>query len=477
MSRKGAFVWIEWGVIILTVIAVAMLVIQLNSYSNFRQRFPAGLTIAGVDVGGLSDDEAERQLTAVYSSEIDLYYQGERIPLEPADVEFDLQLDPMLQQAGEQRDAQGFWTGFWDFLLNRPVDVEPISLQSSFSKRHLQAILANIAATRDAPAQPPVPVPATLNFQPGEAGYQMNIEASQPLVEAVLISPIDRQATLVVDQLPPLPPTMDILGRLLENHLSDFDGIHAFYIIDLETGERYGVNEDVAFSGMSIVKVPILVETFRTLDQEPNIEETKLLTQTMIDSGNFTANLLLDVIAGEDNGMLGAQKVTESMWYLGLENTFIAVPYEEDLPGTYNTPANERTDINTLPDPKMQTTPRDMGMLLEMIYQCAGGGGTLLAAYPGEITASECRLMLEIMNENRIGSLIEAGIPEGTSVAHKHGWTAETHGDAGIVFSPGGDYVLVEYMHTPGWLEWQISSPLLADISRATYNYFNFEGR
>ena len=63
------------------------------------------------------------------------------------------------------------------------------------------------------------------------------------------------------------------------------------------------------------------------------------------------------------------------MWYLGLENTFIAVPYEEDIPGTYSTPANQRTDINTLPDPKMQTTPKDIGTLLEMIYQCAAGGG------------------------------------------------------------------------------------------------------
>lgn len=477
MSRKGATAWIEWGVIILTVIAVALVVIQLNSYSNFRERFPAGLTIAGVDVGGLSQDEAERQLAAVYGSEIDLYYQGERIPLEPADVEFELQMEPMIQQAVEQRDVQGFWSGFWDFLWNRPLDVTPISLQSSFSKRHLQAILANIAATRDTPPQPPVPVPATLNFQPGAAGYQMNIEASQPLVEAVLVSPIDRQATLVVDQLPPLPPSMDILGRLLENHLSDFDGIYAFDIIDLKTGERYGINQDVAFSGMSIVKIPILVETFLTLDREPTVEETKLLTQTMIDSGNFTANLLLDVIAGEDDGMLGAKKVTESMWYLGLKNTFIAVPYEEDLPGTYSTPANERTDIDTMPDPKMQTTPEDIANLLEMIYQCAAGGGTLIAAYPDKITPDECQTMLEIMNHNRIGSLIEAGVPEGTNIAHKHGWTAETHGDAGIVFTPGGDYVLSEYMHTAGWLEWQISSPLLADVSRATYNYFNFEGR
>ena len=476
MNRRGAIVWIEWSAIILTVVAVAILVVQLNSYSNFRKRFPAGMAIGGVDVGGLTDEEATRQVEAVYGSEVDLYYQGERIPLNPADVEFTIDLQPMMQKANEQRESQGFWSGFWNFLWNRPVEIEPVPQQATFSQRRVQAILANIAATRDAPPQPPVPVPATLDFQPGEPGFQMNIEASQPLVEAALLSATDRQATLVVDQLASLPPDLDILGRLLENHLADFNGIYAVEIVDLQTGDSWGINQGVAFSGMSIVKIPIMVTTFLAVDRPLNVEETKLLTETMVESGNYTANLLLDVIAGEDNGLLGAQMVTEAMWYLGLENTFIAVPYEEDLPGTYATPANQRTDINTQPDPKMQTTAADMSMLMEMIYQCAAGGGSLLAAYPEHITPNECQTMLEIMNENRIGSLIEAGLPEGTSVAHKHGWTAETHGDSGIVFTANGDYILVEYMHTPGWLEWQVSSPLMADISRATYNFFNFAG-
>lgn len=474
MSRRGAVVWVEWIAIILVVVAVVVLVIQLNNYSSFRQSFPAGLTIAGVDVGGLTEDEARQLVSAVYNSEVDLYYQGDRIPLNPADVEFELDLDPMLQEALAQREVQNFWIGFRDYLLRKPVEVEPVELSASFSERRLQAILANIAATRDAPPQPPVPVPTTLDFQAGEPGFEMNIEASQPLVEAALLLPTDRQATLVVDQLATPEPDLNILGRLIENHLSDFNGIWAVYVIDLQTGQTMGYNQDVAFSGLSMLKIPIMVEVFRTLDQEPNVEQTKLLTETMVESGNYSANLLLDVIAGEDNGMLGAEKVTQSMWYLGLENTFIAVPYEEQLPGTYSTPANQRTDINTNPDTKMQTTPQDIGMLLEMIYQCAAGGGTLLAAFPGEVTQSECQTMLEMMNQNRIGSLIEAGVPEGTAVAHKHGWAAETHGDAGLVFTPGGDYVLVEYLYTPGWLEWAVSSPLLAEVSRATYNFFNF---
>jgi beta-lactamase class A len=66
-------------------------------------------------------------------------------------------------------------------------------------------------------------------------------------------------------------------------------------------------------------------------------------------------------------------------------------------------------------------------------------------------------------------------VPPDTPVAHRHGWSGDTHADAGIVYSPGGDYVLVEIFHQKDWLPWDRSSPLMADISRAAYNYFNFD--
>ncbi len=124
----------------------------------------------------------------------------------------------------------------------------------------------------------------------------------------------------------------------------------------------------------------------------------------------------------------------------------------------------------------MQTTAEDIGTLLAMVYHCAtSDGGALRAAYSDQLTQAECQQLLDFMKLNHIGSLIEEGVPEDTPIAHKHGWISDTHGDAGIVFSDGGDYVIVTYMYKPGWLEWEISSPLLADISRATYNYFNFD--
>ena len=192
-----------------------------------------------------------------------------------------------------------------------------------------------------------------------------------------------------------------------------------------------------------------------------------------------SANQLLNVIAGEDDMYKGAETVTESMQRLGLANTFIAAPFNAPLKigtTTPETPANALEELRTLPDPEIQSTAEDMGMLLSMIYYCAqGSGGALMAAYPDQLTAEECQQILDYMKQNRIGSLIEAGLPPDVDIAHRHGWISDTHGDAALIKSPGGDYVIVVYLYKPDWLEWELSSPLLEEISRATYNYFNFD--
>ncbi len=91
---------------------------------------------------------------------------------------------------------------------------------------------------------------------------------------------------------------------------------------------------------------------------------------------------------------------------------------------------------------------------------------------PGALTVAECREMLDVMAQNKIEAFIEAGVPIGVPVAHKHGWVAETHGDAGIVLAPEHPYVLVIALHRPGWLEWAESTDLIARLSRLAYAHF-----
>jgi beta-lactamase class A len=166
---------------------------------------------------------------------------------------------------------------------------------------------------------------------------------------------------------------------------------------------------------------------------------------------------------------------------LGLENTFLAGYFSLGSPllEVIETPANQRADVNTDPDPYSQTTASDIGMLLEDIYQCAqNGGGALNAVFPGEFSQVECQSMISLLINNKLPSLLTAGIPEGTQIAHKHGWVStngiiNTIGDAGIVYTPGGNYVLVVFLHHPDQLVWEPASALIANISRAVYNYYN----
>jgi len=103
----------------------------------------------------------------------------------------------------------------------------------------------------------------------------------------------------------------------------------------------------------------------------------------------------------------------------------------------------------------------------------------LMAVFPGEFTQSECQTMLDYLSLNNIGLLIEAGVPDGTQVAHKHGWTTyfgvmTSLGDAAIVYTPGGNYVLVIFAYQPGELIWEPTSELVSELSEAVYNYFNY---
>jgi beta-lactamase class A len=354
-------------------------------------------------------------------------------------------------------------------------------LAATHDREALREVLQDIANLTDKPAQPPQPVPSTLSFQFGEAGTRTNIQASFADIEAAMYRPVDREAHLIIEPQTPERPEINLLTRLLVNELLDYDqqtgGASSVFILELETGQEININGDVAMSGMDLLKVPLVLELYRTLDGRATLSQQRLISDTLVvQPDHISANAILNIIAGQDDPDLGARLVTQSMQRLGLVNTFMAAPYDSEGGIPLETPANSVEEPTTLPTPQMQTTAEDMGTLLSMLYYCAqGSGGAISAVYEGAVTQSECGEILNYMSQNKIGSLIEEGVPPVTAVAHRHGWISDTHGDAAIVFTPASDYVLVIFLYKPNWLEWEISSPLLANISRLVYNYYNFD--
>lgn len=467
--------------LLLLLLGGAYLSFEFFAYQYGRQLLPPGTYIADLDVGGISIPEASDRLTNHYLAPVIVYHRNERLELLPQDVGFRLDLAAMLAEAEAHRDAQEYWAGFAQFLLKRSFNPFRVELKATHDRDLLLARLQSIASFLDQPPKAPQLLLGTASLQYGEAGYVTDIMASLSLVEARLYDPLQREVALVVEMKPVPELSLDLLQQNIAKQLESFSGVGSVFIIDLQSGEEIGVNADVAISGLSILKIAIFLETFRVLDAPPNEYVQGLLVDTAVYSSNYAANLLLHVIAGVDNTYEGAARLTESMRHLGLINTFMAIPYDarpvSTRPSTYVTPANSVSNLITRPDPAMQTTAEEIGTLLAMIYYCAHNSGPLLIIYPGQVTPAECQAIIDLMVLNEEGNLIRFGVPENVPVSHKHGWDFVTQGDAGIVLSPGGHYVIVEYVSDPtsSWLSHEIGFPLLREISRATYNYFNFD--
>lgn len=284
----------------------------------------------------------------------------------------------------------------------------------------------------------------------------------------------------VATPTPFTPPDLRYLQAAIDSLLTEFDGdgLSSYVVIDLQNSQEISHNPDLAIAGMSLLKIPILLEAYRAFDAPPDLYQTRLLTETASLSSNYSSNLLLEQIAGRPDAFAGSQIVTQSLHRLGLYNTFLAVPYDQDARpdylSTYLTPANQSSSPTTYPDPFRQTTTHDLARLLHLIYDCATTGqGLLLESYPQQLSQAECAAVFEMMKLNHIGELIEAGLPPGVPIAHKHGWISDTHGDAAIIFSPGRDYILTIALYHQDWLVWQTSSPLMAAISALAYAHFN----
>jgi beta-lactamase class A len=481
--------WIAIGLILIT---VTLTTLQLVSYSRIRNNFPLGLEIGEIPVGGLNYQEAAERIYTVYRSPIELNYAGSLIQIRPAVLGFEPQVEKMLAVADNLRITKPFWTGFWEFLWNRNIEIINIPLNADYDENRIRDYLeTEIAARYDTPASSPKPIPGTSQFEAGEPGTSLNLDRATIQVVDALKSPDKRSITLSLGQSGIPRPSIGDLEVMLKQIIdtSGFDGIVELYMQDMESDQNVhfayqqgtDLSPNIAFSAWSTIKIPVMVSAFKDLN-EPAPEQYLALMEGMIEQSENTSTDELAMTVIDEN--LAPLIVTEDMQTLGLENTFWGAYFYLGAPPLqrFTTPANSREDIDTDPDDFLQTTVADMGMLMEDIYQCDEyGGGALIAAFPGEITQEECNLMTTYMARNQIAVLIQSGVPSGTTVAHKHGWANEndgllhTIGDVALVYTPGGDYALSIFVHHPVQAVFDPVNALFAELSQAVYNYFNIE--
>ena len=267
----------------------------------------------------------------------------------------------------------------------------------------------------------------------------------------------------------------DSLREKLEARIAQRPGaVVAVAYIDPAAGDTLFLNADSSFHAASTMKVPVMIELFRSAQEGrlPMGQGIMLVNQfaSIVDGSPYSLDpaadsdttlyrrigqrisvdtLLRLMITRSSNlatntliALVGAKEVTASMVALGASRIQV-------LRGVEDGKAFDRGLNNT-------TTARDLAVIMRAIEE-------------GRTIAPADRLqMLDILHAQEFNDKIPAGVPKGVRVAHKTGEITGHSHDAAIVSPPDRKpYVLV--VLTRGIPRAAVADRLIADLSSIVY--------
>lgn len=434
----------QQGSPMLILISVAMIIAsigffisELISFTQLEDRLPDGVTVAGIQVGNLTQGEASLLIEEKYTSPVTLYYRDSPINLIPDEIGFTVNTDVMLASArAADETTGGFWRRFLNYMIGRDEFVlQDIPLVADYQRNALRQRLEDIAAVYDRAGSSFNYDLESLTISNTGPSYQLDIGSAIDTVDIALYHAEQRAVDLPVIGTETEGASLFVLEDMILAYLDAqgfiYDGqssAASIFILDLTTGEEINIQGDIAYSGASTSKIGIMLDLYRTLNRDPDRDEAFLMANSMLCSNNSSSNRIMELFLGNGNIFSGIASVTNNLQFIGAENSFLIAPYIDGSAnqqlGQIQAPAtNPNPNFNTFPDPYNQTTAEDMGTIMSLIYDCAEYSSGLMAIYPdGEYTQQECRQMLELMSANDLNRLLQAGIPVGTRISHKNGW-------------------------------------------------------
>lgn len=288
------------------------------------------------------------------------------------------------------------------------------------------------------------------------------VETAQAPAVAAVPPPAEPEVVAAVAPAPaPTGPHLDAaLASLLERQ-APANGTVGLYVRNLTTGAEASVNPNRVFAAASLYKLPIMVETIRQIrlgrispEQQMVVQRSQWVPGSGVLQGRVGDSLpvkeLLRLMIGESDNiaammlidLTGLGNINQTMRGLGLGATRIS---DWRAQGANNGLG------------PYVTSPADMGLLMDTI-----GGGRLVDQ---EASADALKLLGQKQASDLLGELL----PWNVKVAHKWGEIPGARHEAGIVFSPQFQYVVVimtENVDPNG------SPAYIRELSKAIYTFF-----
>jgi beta-lactamase class A len=304
----------------------------------------------------------------------------------------------------------------------------------------------------------PSPVP-TVAVEPEAAAPEPDLRCPSPFPGEPATDGGEPRLTPTASEVPPLEPFAPLAlvpdpvleDRIRERLDQQEGGTYAVVVKRIDDGAGVAINADHVFYAASLFKVAVMIEAFHQRDAGLlEFEESYVVSDYYegFDLGpgvlqhcqTVTLDEALRAMMGVSDNVaavlvqdrVGARFVNDALARLGARDTALLA---DDLP----------------------TTAADQALLMEAI------------ARGQAVSRAASQEMLNLLGSETFDFGLPAGLPEGTLVAHKTGlWHNATH-DAGIVFAPGGPYVVA--VLTDGGFD-SDAATVIADVSRIVYEHF-----
>lgn len=237
----------------------------------------------------------------------------------------------------------------------------------------------------------------------------------------------------------------DILKKVSEE-VSSLSGVYALNVVDLKSGDSYGLNQFETMEAASLIKLPLMALLLKQADDgKINLDSTYVLKASDKTPGSGS------LISSPTGTIVTYRRLLQ---YMGHEsdNTAFTIVREHFGDNIVNEFAKsvgmQNTDIieNT-------TSPADIALLLQKVYE-----GRLLSTKSKDI-------LFDVITKTIYEDYLPKGVPSDIRVAHKFGTVVHVLNDAGVVFAHE-PYVVV--LMTSGIVEREAQT-VLPKLSQIIY--------
>lgn len=258
---------------------------------------------------------------------------------------------------------------------------------------------------------------------------------ARPVSAASVLAAAEAAAPPPVDHSAAIAAQSAGLQTVLDQFNASQTTTLGIYVKDLDTGAAASINPTMTMDSASLYKLFVANQIYQAIDRG-DINPASAAG----DTGYSITQCLERMIYVSDNDC-GEALGTMLGW--GQQNADLA---RQGFTGT---------SLTTL----QSTSAQDVGLLLERVYTQQG------------LSAGSAEQFMSFLKEQAINNRLPAGLPAGTVVAHKTGDLLSYVHDAGIVYGPKTNYLVV-VMSGP-WPNLNDAPGQIADLSARLWAQFS----